>query len=108
MLVGTAVAPADHLDRHRDVRLLVGEDGRVAGEVVGGVGSGLHLDEEQVVGLDEADGEYAGEAAQLELQLVEVHEVGGPVWSWASWRNPSAPRASIRSVSTGSSSGGCR
>ena len=103
MLRWRAVAPTHDLDRDGAIRVLGGEHGRVAGELLVGLAAGLDLDDEQILGLHEADREHAAQPAQPQLELVEAHR--GHCWR-VSYRNPSAPRASIRSVSTGSSSGG--
>ena len=53
--------------------MLGGEHGRVARQLVVRLGAGLDLDDEQVVGLHEADGDDAAQACAAQLELVEAH-----------------------------------
>ena len=72
--VRATVAPPHDLDGDGATRVLDRDAGRDAGEVVGRVGRGLHLDDQQAVGLDERDRHDALELAELDLELVDAHD----------------------------------
>jgi hypothetical protein len=69
-------ASAHDLDRDRDLGMVRGDSGGADGEIVASVPDCVQLDEEPAALLTEPGPANAGELAQLELQLVQVHGCG--------------------------------